>query len=436
VALLLDADATLNPDEVKQIIQQTASQMPGYDEYQVGAGYVNVYAAVDKVFNRSKTYGSFTGATDTRSFNAQYSSASDAQQNFTINYTPQSPGPQSSNTNTFRFDVAEGFGILDVAINFGNNAATNQVGNSMGLALYPPGCLPSSDDPQGVPSCAYNSGLTLPVLDSTRRRVVVKNPAPGQWTAEVRGLRGLASVPEASSPVGLAVPERVDGTVNRTTFTLQSIADISGHAAEKQIQNAVINRQMDIFTDGLFHPDASVTREDFARLLVLNTPLRQSLGSAPKFTDISGDLAAIAEAATAKGSNLRDWNFGPAGLMSATGSIFNPAGNISRLDLAVALVRALGLDAEAKAKSGSTVTVSYSGQTLNVVDNADIPPAMRGYVQIALDKGILQAYFTLEQGPFDLQPTLKARVKPNDPTTRAWLAFALDHYMQHFVTNT
>jgi serine protease AprX len=436
VALLLDADATLNPDEVKQTIQQTASQMPGYDEYQVGAGYVNAYAAVDKVFNRSKTYGSFTGATDLRSFNATYSSASDAQQNFTINYMPQSPGPQASNTNTFRFDVAEGFGILDVAINFGNNAATNQVGNSMGLVLYPPGCVPLASDPQGVPPCAakFNSGLTLPVLDSTRRRVVAKNPAAGQWTAEVRGLRGLAAAP-VSSPVGLAVPERVDGTINRTTFTLQDIGDISSHAAQKQIQNVVINRQMDIFTDGLFHPDANVTREDFARLLVLNTPLRQSLGSAPKFADVSGDLAAIAEAATAKGSTLRDWNFGPAGLMSANGSTFNPAGNISRLDLAVALVRALGLDAEAKAKAGSPVTVTYSGQTLTVTDNADIAPAMRGYVQFALDKGILQAYFTLEQGPFDLQPTLKARVKPGDPTTRAWMAYALDHYMEHFVTN-
>jgi len=101
----------------------------------------------------------------------------------------------------------------------------------------------------------------------------------------------------------------------------------------------------------------------------------------------------------------------------------------------VALVRSIGLDAEAKAKAGSPVTVTYSGQTLTITDNADIPPAMRGYVQFALDKGILQAYFTLEQGPFDLQPTLKARVKPNDPTTRAWMAYALDHYMQHFVTN-
>jgi serine protease AprX len=433
VALMLDADPTLNPDEVKQILQETASQMPGYDEYQVGAGYINSHAAVDKVFNRSKSYGSYSGATDLRSFNAQYTTSSDPEQTFTINYTPQTPGPQPSNTNTYRFDVNEGFGVLDVAIDFGNNVVTDEFGNSMGLALYPPGCVPLASDPQGVPPCAYNSGLTLPALDSPRRRVVVKNPAPGQWVAEVRGLRGLAAVPQASSPVGIAVPERVDGTINRTTFTLQNIADISGHAAESQIQNVVINRQMDIFSDGLFHPDANVTREDFVRLLVLNTPLRQSLGATPKFSDVSGELAAIAEAATAKGSNLRDWNFVPAGMVSASGATFNPTGNISRLDLAVALVRALGLDAEAKAKAGTPVTVTYSGQTLTLTDNADIPSALRGYVQIALDKGILQAYFTLEQGPFDLQPTLKVRVKPNDPTTRAWMAYALDHYRTRFV---
>ena len=113
-------------------------------------------------------------------------------------------------------------------------------------------------------------------------------------------------------------------------------------------------------------------------------------------------------------------------------STFNPSGKITRTDLAVALVRALGLDSEAKAMAGSNVTVNYSGQTLTLADNADIPLAMRGYVQIALDKGILQAYFTLEQGPFDLQPTLKARVKPSDPTTRAWMAYALSNYSARF----
>ena len=40
-----------------------------------------------------------------------------------------------------------------------------------------------------------------------------------------------------------------------------------------------------------------------------------------------------------------------------------------------------------------------------LTDNGDIPAALRGYVQIALDKQLLQAFFTLEQGPFDFMPT-------------------------------
>jgi serine protease AprX len=214
--------------------------------------------------------------------------------------------------------------------------------------------------------------------------------------------------------------------------------DIQGNPAQAQIESVLKNRMMDTFSDGTFRPDSNVTRDDLAQLLYLNTPLRQSLGAAPKFFDVSGNSAAIAEAVTAKGSTLRDWYTGesssaPAGLMIATGSTFNPAVVTTRLDLAVALVRALGFDADAKSKAGSVVTATYSGQTLALDDNASIPLTLRGYVQDALDRGILQATFTLTQGPFDLQPTLHAAVKPNDPNTRAFMAYALDHYRQHFV---
>jgi serine protease AprX len=120
-------------------------------------------------------------------------------------------------------------------------------------------------------------------------------------------------------------------------------------------------------------------------------------------------------------------------MVSSTGSAFNPDANVTRIDTAVALVRALGLDAEAKAKAGTVVTAQYNGQAIALADNSEIPSALRGYVQIALDKGLLQAYFALEQGPFDFQPTLKARVKANDATTRAFMAYALDSFRQHFV---
>src|SRR5215204_3218005 len=416
VALMLDADPTLTPDEVKQVLTQTASRMPGYEEWQVGAGYVNAYAAVDKVINRGKAYSSDFDYT----FNAKYTVSGPEAERFRVDYTPAAlAGPGSANSRAVT--VAEGLSELLVLARF-DNAAESGDGNTIGILLT---------SPSGQ---TYSSGISLPVLDSPRREVLVKNPESGQWLLEVRGVRGLAAAPNVSLPTsGAAAPGPVDVTIIQKLYTLEPIADIQGHAAQAQIETVLKNRQMDTFADGGFLPDATVTREDFARLLYLNTPLRQSPSALPKYTDVSAELAPIAEAVTADGSTLRDWSFAPAGMIAAYGSTFNPTANVTRLETAVALVRALGLDAEAKAKAGSVVTASYNGQSIALADNAEIPAAMRGYVQLALDKGLLQAFFNLEQGPFDFQPVLKARVKVNDATTRAFMAYALDNFRRHFV---
>jgi serine protease AprX len=416
VALLLDADPTLTPDEVRQILVETASRMPGREEWEVGAGYVNAYAAVDKTFNRSKNYGTnFSHA-----FNARYTVGGPAPEQVHIDYSPAGlPGAGSQNSHGF--NVEAGMSVLDVFATF-DTALEDGDGNTIGLLVT---------DPNGV---KYSSGIALPVLDAPSREVVVKNPVAGQWLLEIRGVRGLAAAPEVSLPTsGAAAPGPVEVKITQQLFTLEPIGDIQGHAAQAQIETVLKNRQMDTFADGGFHPDSAVTREDFARLLYLNTPLRQFPSAAPRYSDVSAELAPIAEAVTANGSTLRDWNYAPAGMLAAYGSTFNPTANVSRLETAVALVRALGLDAEAKAKAGTVVTASYNGQTFALADNSEIPSAMRGYVQLALDKGLLQAFFNLEQGPFDFQPTLKARVKAGEPTTRAFMAYALDNFRQRFV---
>jgi serine protease AprX len=417
VALMLDADPTLSPDEVKQILVETASRMPGYLDFEVGSGYVNAFAAVDKVFNRGKKYGSFSQPT----FNAQYTVSGPAPEKAHIDYNPAStPGPASSNAHSFT--VQPGMSVLDVYATIDNAIQTGD-GNTVGMLVT---------DPAGQ---KYSTSILLPILDAPSREVVVKNPIAGQWVVEVRGVRGLTAAPGVSLPTsGAAAPGPVDLTITQQLFTLKPVGDIQGHPAQAQIESVLKNRMMDTFSDNTFRPDSNVSRGDLARLLLLNTPVRQSLGSSAKFTDVSGDLAALAEALTANGSTLRDWNFAPSGVMSASGNSFNPAYFATRLDIAVALVRALGLDNDAKAKAGAVVTANYNGQSISLSDNADIPVALRGYVQFALDKGILQAFFTMEQGPFDFQPKLTARVKPADPTTRAFMAFALDNFRQHFAT--
>ncbi|HEY0659417.1 MAG TPA: S-layer homology domain-containing protein, partial [Pyrinomonadaceae bacterium] len=236
-----------------------------------------------------------------------------------------------------------------------------------------------------------------------------------------------------SSPTQLGAPGPVDGTVTQIKYILPTIADIDGHVQQAGIEAAIKSRLIDTFADGTFRPDSLVRRGDFARTLVSNTSLRQTLGATAKFTDVSGDLARIAEAVTAKGSTLRDYNFTPNGLLSSTGlTTFSPLGSVSRLDLAVAFIRALGHDEAARALANTNVTVN--GTVIS--DNAEIPGALRGYVQLAINKGLLETYeaqvIQTAPGQFTVLPG--PRVEPNNSITRATLATKLNTFRKLFTT--
>ncbi|HEY6189055.1 MAG TPA: S8 family serine peptidase [Pyrinomonadaceae bacterium] len=437
VALMLDADPNLSndttlpadwlngsldrnrTDEIKSILMTTATRMPGREEWEVGAGYLNSYAAVDKVLHRSKNYGSFLNP----SFNAHFDTTA-KNEPFSIPFNPAAtPGPTSSNARPFK--VEAGTDVLDVFANVAFAGVTNPVGIIL-------------TDPNNK---TYSSGVGLPVLNAPSRQVIVKNPVPGDWTIEVRGVRGVTSN-GVSTPLlptsGVAPPSTVSGTITKKSITISpAITDIQHHPAQAEIQLAILNRRIDTLADNSFQPDAQVTREDFARALVLNTPLRQSPTDEPKFTDVTGDMEAIAEAVTARGATLRDFytsenSLAPGALMSAAGSSFNPTGTVSRVEMAVALVRALGLDTEARAKANTPVIDPTTGQAL--IDNAQIPNELRGYVQIALDKGLLEAYqASVEQTPLGLVAKPGPRVEPNNTITRAQLAAKLNIFAQRFI---
>ena len=382
VALMLDADPTLTPDEVKQILQDTATKMPGYADHEVGAGFINAYAAVDKVFNRNKSFANFSNPT----FNATFSTQRLPENEFTINYDPSAGGADS--VNSHNFDVPAGMSVLDVWANV-DDIAEQGFGNLVGIAVY---------DPQGH---RYGStSIPIPVIGTSIREAVVNNPVPGTWRVEVKGACGTADTCNAEatvcnatlgcSPQQAASPGPVDVKINQAKYVLPGITDLStSNPLYDQIVFALKNRLIDTYPDGTFRPDQTVTREDLARSLMLNVPVRQTLAAQPKFTDVSGDLEKIAEAVTSSGSTLRDYGFTSTSIMSATGNTFNPTGAVTRLDLAVAFVKALGHDAKAQALAGQPVT-DLNGTPLS--DNAQIPDALKGYVQIAIQDGMFEAF--------------------------------------------
>ncbi len=413
VALMLDADTTLTPDEIKQILVDTASKMPGYEDYEVGAGHVNAHAAVDKVFNRSKNYRSFQDV----NYNAVFGEERPAQQTFHIDFNPALSGPTSTNATTFT--VSPDMNVLDVAATV-DTVAEEGTGNLVGIRLTAPS------------GAVFSTAIDFPVIGSNKRQIVIDNPESGSWNLEVRGARGLTAAPQASSPTQAAAPGPVDGTVTQIKFILPNIADIATHPQRSAIEGAIKNRVIDIYADGTFRPASLVTREDLARSLVLNTSLRQSLALTPKFGDVPGDLRNIAEAVTAKGSTLRDYDFVPTGMMGFTGNLFQPTGEINRLDLAVALAKALGHDAAARSLAGSTVTSGGVALT----DNSQIPSALRGYVQLAINKGIFEAFPAefLQTAPGQFTVLPGPRFEPATTINRADFAGRLNTFSSLFST--
>ena len=404
VALLLEADSTLSPDEVKNTLQQTATNMPGYESWEVGAGYVNAYVALDLVYN-DKAYGATLNST--KDFNAEVVTETKTE-DFAVEYTV-------STSTQHTFTVEEGLSTLFAKANAAG--LLEQTGNPVNLVLI---------DPVGT---EYSSGISLLFPTTYDRTVIVNNPKPGKWVLEIRGLRG-----DTLNPIGLALPETVKGSIAYNKVSeITGLTDIAGHPAEAAIAMGIENRLFDSYANGTFKPDSKLTRADLAKYLVMGAEIRQSLPQTTSFTDVSLTDSPYVAAVSAKGAAFRDYSQSFKGVMQpkATGS-FNPKGSVTRADLAYSLVQGLGLQEQAEAFKGD-VTVQYKEESVVIQDQSTIPADLKGYVQLALDLNILNATFSVTQGRYDLEPTIKATFAPTAQVTRGDFAVAFSrHYAVFF----
>ena len=396
VALLLEANPSLSPLEVKQILQRTATNIPGRESWEAGAGYVNAFAAVDNAF-RNASYGS------TLNYSRQFNSnplSEVINTSFTIAYNPV---VSSSTQNKFQFTVGEGITALTAKIMAWG--LEGQTGNTVGVVLI---------SPLGE---EYSSGVNVLFPLYYDRSVVVASPMSGEWTVEVRGLRG-----DAANPVGIALPEDVNGNIEQLKVGgIGGLNDIAGHPAEASIKLAVSKRLADGYPDGNFYPDNLLTRIELADYLTMGQAIRQYLptNGTSNFSDVSLDKQLLVESITAKGAAIRDRSQVLKGVMLPTREgKFSPKKSVKRVDIAYSFIQSLGLQLKADSLAGTQVKVNYNDQQIILSDNNDIPSNLRGYVQLALDLNLINVYFAITQGPYDLTPTMHASFKPNEVISR------------------
>jgi serine protease AprX len=227
---------------------------------------------------------------------------------------------------------------------------------------------------------------------------------------------------------GYGVPGTVRVNVKQLrTDGFTGLTDVGGHPARGFVEFGVSRRLVDSGVDGRFQPDAPLTRAQLADFLVMGAGIRQNkaIGDGSTLTDLAttNPASAAAEAVTANGASQRDLSHQQAGVMGRVGSEFRPTDSVTRVSLAYSLVQSLGLQSEASSFTG-TLTVLSDGKRIPIEDAAAIPASLRGYVQYALDLGLINARFQAVQGEFDLQPTLKAYFDPSQVVTRGAYAAA------------
>lgn len=147
----------------------------------------------------------------------------------------------------------------------------------------------------------------------------------------------------------------------------KSFSDIDGHWAQDAIEVMASQHVAKGMTEALFKPEASVTRAEFAALLVRTLGLAAASNFAGTFSDVKANdwFAGVVETAAA------------AGIVQGSNGQFKPNATITREEMTVMIIRALGLEKEATGLAPAFADAeSVSGWAKGAVALA----AQRGYV--------------------------------------------------------
>jgi serine protease AprX len=341
IALMLEANPDLTPAQVKDILQRTATPLPPYFAYEVGAGMLNVHAAVLEAAFPSRRIGTWRGTVDRNQVDFVNSSP--------IQFSGIVPSGGSASTT---LTIPEGTVSASVQISWGPLVSLNN------LAI-------SVTDPSGVVRGQSNARNSLG-LNGQRESVTLTTPAPGSYRLTVRNMTWSL----------LSAPQRFYGVLEVSRANYGGLSDV---ATLSPVLQADVYQGLRTFTmwpiGSRFGSDVGVSRAELAAAMVRSGRVPQYLPRQSSFPDVRDATTTLfvesAQAAPA----------GPLFIDVATGGQFRPLENVNRLAAAVALVRAAGLRSEAEARAGAP---------LPFVDALSIPNDLRGYVSVAVSRGLMQ----------------------------------------------
>ena len=338
IALMLEANARLTPVEIKDILQRSATPLPPYYQHEVGAGMLNIHAAVLEAAFPQRRMGRFRATLD----RGQVRFINEPVRQFAGTVQPGA---------SFETDVVLPENALLASVQIGWPFLST---NDLGLSLF---------DARGARRAEANT-INLPGLTGNRERTAVKLPSAGTWRVRVANTLSIAATSQSFSGA-LEVTRGEYGP-------LKDLGELNSASREDAYQAL---RSYVMYPIGSnFRPKFAVSRLDLAVALVLGGRVPQYLPGQPSYADVrDGSTMIFVESAQAASGGSLFPN-------ASAGGQFRPDTSVDRLTAAVALVRAAGLRAEAEARAGTLLTVT---------DASSIPAEMRGYVAVALERGLL-----------------------------------------------
>lgn len=360
IALMLEANPSLTPPAVREILQRTATPLAPYYSHEVGAGMLNVHAAVLQAAFVSRNIGAWRGTLD----RGQVSFFNDPL----VTFSGTVAAGRASDT---ALQIPADALFASVQIGWGPLWSTND----LGLSAY---------DSNGALRGSANA-INVSGLNGKRERLTLLSPVAGSWRFSTKNTLGAVGTSQSYSGVV---------EVGRARYARMSDVEQLSPALREEIYQSI--RSFSLWPIGSrFRPDWAVTRAELATALVTGARIPQYLPGQTNYRDVRDETTRLF---------VESVQAAPGGALftdALPGTYFRPNESVTRLAATVALVRAAGLRTEAESRSATP---------LAFLDSRNIPSELRGYVSVAISRGLMQG------------DTL---FRPGAPLTRAELAHAI-----------